>query len=165
MKSIIVGFSSHKGIFSWLIRAISRSKVSHTYLRVPVPEYADNMVFQASGLQVNYCNYDVFQQKSEVIEEYEILVDDATYEYAELFRITEAGKPYSLLTVIGFLWILSMNGIKIKAENPFADGQKSYICVEVVANCLGLINIGEKTTPEDLRLWCAKYGKLIFKKS
>lgn len=164
MKKIIVGFSTRPGAFSSLIRFCTNSEVSHTYVRIPVPEYGESMVFQASGLQVNYTNYELFKEKSKVIEEYEIEVEDETYEYAELLRITESGKPYSFLTVLGFVWILAMKGLGISVANPFSDGSKSYICVELVCDSLGMTKMSEHISPEDLRRWCARYGRLIYKR-
>lgn len=161
MKNIIIGFSTHPGIFSTLIKFITNSKVSHTYTRILIPEYNESMVFQASGFYVNYMNYKIFKEKSTVIEEYEIEVDDDTYQFAEMMRVMEAGKPYSIKEIIGLLWILIMRGFGIKVKNPFRDGSDSYICVELVMLCVGLKADSENTTQEDFRRWCKKHGKLI----
>ena len=161
MKKIIVGFSTNEKILAKIIRWFTNSSVSHTYVRIPVPEYNEDMIFQAAFLNVNYCNYKYFKTYSKIVEEYEINVEDATYEYGELIRVTEAGKPYSILTVLGFFWILAMRMFGIKVHNPFKDRQKSYICVELTCHILGLPEEAENLTPEDLRCWCERYGKRI----
>lgn len=163
MKKVIVGFSTHPGAFSKLIRFITNSKVSHTYIRIPVLEYNEDMVFQASGLSVNYTNYKVFQTKCKVIEEYEITVDDETHALGEMMRVMEAGKPYSVKELIGLLWVLMMRGFGYKVQNPFRDGSTSYICVELVMICVGLRHDSENITQEDFRRWCEIHGKLIYK--
>lgn len=166
MKKVIVGFSTRSGIFSSLIKWITNSKVSHTYVRIPVPEYGESVVFQASGLHVNYMNFEVFKKAGNIIiEEYEIKVDNDTYEFGEMLRVMEAGKPYSIKELFGLLWILSMRGFGVKVKNPFRDGSRSYICVELAMLCVGLGAESENVTQEDFRRWCKRNGKLLYKKS
>jgi hypothetical protein len=164
MKTIRVGFSTHTGAFSWLIRTATASKVSHTYLRIPVPEYNTSMIFQASGLTVNYCAAEVFDLKNHIYEEYEVDVSDEQYEVGEKFRVTEAGKSYSMKQVCGFATVLAARQLLNKRiPNPYSNGNHSYVCVEVVTVCIGLAD-GESMTPEDLRRWCEKNAKLVYKK-
>lgn len=165
MKTLRVGFSTHSGAFSWLIRTATSSEVSHTYLRIPVPEHSTDMIFQASGLTVNYCAKDVFEFKNNICEEYDIDVSDEQFKAAERFRITEAGKAYSMNQVYGFIAVLAARQVlDKKISNPFSDGDHSYVCVEVVAVCIGLED-AESMTPEDLRRWCEKNGRLVYKNS
>lgn len=163
MKTVIVGFSTHPGIFSTLIKFVTNSKVSHTYIRIPVPEYNDSMIFQASGLTVNYTNYNVFKEKSTVIEEYEIEIDDDTFAMAECMRVMEAGKPYGMAEIFGLLWVLAMRGFGVKVNNPFRDGSRTYVCVELIMNCVGLERDSENVTQEDFRQWCEQSGRLLYK--
>lgn len=163
MKTVIVGFSTYPGAFSSLIRFVTNSKVSHAYIRIPVPEYNESMIFQASGLWVNYCNFKVFQEKSKVVEEYEIEIDEETHQYGEMLRVMEAGKPYSMKELFGLVWILIMRGFGVRVKNPFRDGSASYICVELAMLCVGLETDSENITQEDFRRWCAANGKLIYK--
>ena len=162
MKTIIVGFSTHKGAFSWLIRTATSSSISHTYIRLPVCEYNTSMIFQASGLLVNYCSDDVFSKKNQVIEEYDITLSDEQAAIGEEFRIRESGKPYAIKQIFGFIYVLGMRKFNKKVANPFSDGKQSYVCVETNSICIGLVN-GESMTPEDLRRWCQKNGKLIIR--
>ncbi len=67
MKKVIVGFSTHRSIFSSLIKFVTNSKVSHAYIRIPVPEYGESMIFQASGLWVNYMNVEVFKKAGNIV--------------------------------------------------------------------------------------------------
>lgn len=165
MKTIRIGFSTRSGVLPWIIRKATASRISHTYIRIPVPEYSTSMIFQASGLNVNYCNGDLFDSHADVVEEYDVEVSDEQFAIGEKFRVTESGKPYSGKQLIGFLAVLTGKQIlDKKISNPFSDGHHSYVCVEVVAVCLGL-EYGESMTPEDLRRWCAKNAKLVYSKA
>lgn len=163
MKKIIIGFSSNPGLFPTLIKFITNSKASHAYVRIPVLEYNESIIFQASGLAVNYTNFKIFQEKNKVIEEYEIEVDDDVFAFGEMMRVMEVGKPYSVKELFGLLWVLSMRGLGVRVNNPFRDGSHSYICVELAMLCVGLEKDSENITQEDFRRWCSVNGKLLYK--
>lgn len=161
MAWLTIGFSSHSGIFSSTIRLVTASKVSHTYIRIPNFYDNEDMVFQASGLSVNYCNYNYFKNKSKVKEEYEIDVSSDQYLAAMKLMSKAAGKPYSYREILGYVYVLAMRQwFDRRVSNPFGDGDKSYVCSELAAECLG-IKDAESMTPEDLRRWCVKNGRLI----
>lgn len=159
MKKLTVGFSTHKSLFSWLIRVGTASKVSHTYIRIPT-DCAEDIVFQASQLSVNYCNYFYFCQKNQVIEEYEVEVSDEQALNAELLRVIMVGKPYSIKQIFGFAYVIIMHAFGKKVSNPLVDGDHSFICAELVARCIGLEN-PENMSQEDVRRWCEKNAKRI----
>lgn len=163
MKKLIVGFSSHPGIFSWAIKKVTCSHVSHAYICLPKFIDGEDMVFQASGLTVNYTNYNVFVKKSIVYEEYEMQVTDEQYDTAIKIMAEAAGKPYSVKEIFGYLYVLAMHEWFYKTvKNPFADGDKSYVCSELIAECLGAKD-PESLTPEDLRRWCKEKGDLTLR--
>ena len=161
MKKIIVGFSYRPGIFSNLINFTVKSKASHTYIRLPIPEHNEDMVFQASGFMVNYMNFKIFKEKAKVIEEYEIEVSDEVAKEGELLRITEVGKPYSMKEIFGLLVVLAARNLGFKIKNPLRTGSHSYICVELVMTCIGLKADSENVTQEDFRRWCVKNAKCL----
>ena len=122
------------------------------------------MIFQASGLTVNYCNSETFKEKSTIVEEYEIDITDEQDLKNQIFRQTEVGKPYSVKQILGFSWVLLMRQyFKKKVKNPFSNGNFAYVCVEASANQTGKISTidAEGMTPEDLRRWCKCNGRLI----
>lgn len=154
MKYLKIGFSTHASVFSWLIRTATNSKISHTYLKIPT-DYGEFVVFQASGLSVNYCNWNYFKSKNKILYEYVVEVSDEQWEKAERFRVTEVGKPYSAKQILGFAYIIIMKSLGKIVHNPLSDGNHSYVCVEVVAKCIG-IDRAEDMSPEDLWQWCKK---------
>jgi hypothetical protein len=161
MKTLIVGFSSHAGVFSSLIRLVTASKASHAYMRILDFQGIDDMVFQASGLTVNYCNYEYFTSRNRIVEEYEVQVSDEQYDKAMHIMAKQAGKPYSMRELWGFIYVLAMrHWFSKRVKNPFGDGYNSWVCSELSGECVGAED-PESMTPEDLRRWCKKRGNLI----
>lgn len=60
----------------------------------------------------------------------------------------ELGKPYSLLQLIGYLWIMLCKTVGLRVRNPLSNGRHSYVCVELVARYLN-IKDAESMTPQD----------------
>jgi hypothetical protein len=149
MKKIIIGFSCNSGFFSKAIRFLTNSNISHTYIKIPVPDFNTNIIFHAQGFNVHYINESNFLKKNTVIEEVEVEVSDEQFIEAERVRVEECGKPYSYSEIVGFLWVLLNKKVGRKVENPFYN-TSAYICVELVCRGLG---IKDKTTltPGDLR--------------
>ncbi len=121
----------------------TRSKISHTYIR------SGNIVNQASGLEVNQVGYDYFLTYSDVVDELEIQITDEQYEAGQEFLRKSLGKPYSMLQLFGFGWVMINRSFGRKVHNPASNGDHSYICVELVARYLGIPD-AEDLTPEDL---------------
>jgi len=148
--SVTIGFSRSKKIMSKLIRWFTTSGVSHVYIKRSTPHVDPNfIVYQASGLLVNVENYDHFLTHAEPIKEFEMVLSDDKYAEAEAFLLRELGKPYSILQLLGMLWVILCRRFGARVKNPFRDGDHSYICVELVAKLLG-IQGAEEMTPQDL---------------
>jgi hypothetical protein len=160
MKYLHVGFSTHSSLFSWLIRTVTSSKISHTYIKLPTG-YDELVIFQASGLSVNYCNWNYFKSRNKILYGYTVEISDEQWEKAERFRVTEVGKPYSIKQILGFGYTTLMHAFGKKAHNPMSDGDHSYVCVEVVAKCIG-IDGAEDMSPEDLWRWCRKNAFRVY---
>jgi hypothetical protein len=148
-KTIIVGFSHGKTIFSKLISFLTRQEISHCYTRIPFEgDEKLSTVFHAAGFNVHYMNYNYFKTfQKKIISEYKIELTDEQWLEAQKFRFENAGKPYGWKQILGYLWIL----INKKLNNPWADGDKSHVCVEVVAKSLGLPD-AEKLLPHELEV-------------
>jgi hypothetical protein len=160
MKTITIGFSKNKKILSKIIRWITRSGVSHTYIKYRQPDTDKLVVCQASGLSVNIENYDLFLTHQEIHQEFDIHIDDCFWYAAQDFIATNIGKPYSIKQLVGMIVVLIGRSIGIGINNPFRDGMHSFICVEVVANIIGICG-AENLTPEDV-LQYIRSGQLRF---
>jgi len=161
MKTIRVGFSYRKNnLFSSIIKEVTASKVSHVYIRVP-NKLGDDLIFQASGLQVNLCSLSVFLEKEVVLEEYDIEVSGKQYTYFRKFIVSSLGKPYGLAEIFGFLFIIIAKKFGKTINNPFSQGDKAYICVQLAMDCIGLTDNDDKWNPEEFRRWCEKNAKVV----
>ena len=142
MKTIIVGFSHSDNIFSKLIMWITKSNISHAYIRL------DNIVFQASGLRVFEESYESFLTYETIIKEIPITMTDEQFGKAEAFRKSALGKPYSIQEVFGFVCVMFMKNIfNITISNPFKDDDSKFVCSELAAKYLGIDDSKENITP------------------
>lgn len=159
---LIVGFSKSIGIkpFSWLIRLFEKTKYSHTYLKISNNYFSDFDIYQASKGMVNHTIEKNFSEENTVVAEFSIPVDLEKKKSILNYARHKLGKPYSMITVLGIFF--SKLGIK---SSKFYDGDKSYICSELVARALkdsGLlpdeVNIDvDKATPKQLYDICDLY--------
>lgn len=161
MNTLKIGFSRNNTPFSWLIRKLTGSNISHTYIRIPVPELGTSMVFQAQGFNVHYINYEHFLAKGNIVEaEVEVKLSSKQWAQAEMVRVYECGKPYSYLQILGYAWVLLGRRFGKKWKNPLSDGDHGYVCVELVCRSLG-ISEAESMTPQELLDRLTKvYGKV-----
>ena len=145
MKTITVGFSHSTNLFSKLIMLVTRSQISHAYIRL-----SEDKVYEASGLSVNEQVYEYFLTYETVVKEIQVELTDEQFAKGEAFRLASLGKPYSVGEVFGFAWILLMKSLGRKVANPFKGGTTSYVCSELVMNYIGMDDSAENMTPEDV---------------
>lgn len=150
MPTITVGFSRNKKIFSRLIRWAAGSGVSHCYITINHRSKPWKLVSHAQGMNVHYASYENFIKKNEIVEEYEVSISVETAALAEEMRWTKSGTPYGWMMIAGYLWVLFGRVFKKSWKNPYSDGEQTHVCVEWVAEQLG-IKESENMTPEDLR--------------
>lgn len=149
MKEIKIGFSTSNALLSRFIRFVTRSSISHSYIRLPMITPGLDLIFQASGLLVNICGSKIFEGHAKIKEEMTFYVTDERFENLELFMYSSLGKKYSLGQLIGMGWVLFCRSLHLNVKNPWRDNQHSYICVELVATALGIPG-SEEMTPQDL---------------
>jgi len=160
MRTLYIGFSKpiHKilPVYSWAIRLLEGTKFSHVYVRHST-KYNIDLIYQASGTQVNFESGELFFQKAETVREFEFDVSDQAFDNYMGFAIRNAGKPYGILQVVGIA-LCSIFGLK---KNPFPNGKSNYVCSELIAEILFEIgkfkydkNIFDRCTPKDLYIFC-----------
>lgn len=144
---IIVGFSKGSTLFGKIIQFITGNPISHCYVRIPFENNSDlSMVFHAAAFNVHYMNYEMFLgYQDEIISEWEIELTKEQWNHAQKVRFEEAGKLYGWLQILGYLWII----LKKSKKNPLADGDKSHVCVEIVAKMFKIPN-AESLLPHEL---------------
>jgi hypothetical protein len=162
MRKLTIGFSRPKDkafpILSWLIRLFEGTPFSHVYVKNET-RYGIDLIYQASGVQVNFVNCDLFHQNHKTVREFELMVTDEAFDKYMHFALKNVGKPYSLLQVVG-IFLYSVFPIK---DNPFRNGDSAYVCSELVSEILyeaGKFNHDkrafDKLTPKHVYEYCLK---------
>lgn len=156
--SIIVGFSKPKAWympFSLLIQLVTWCKFSHTYIRYEDIYAKRNIVFQAKGLLVNFIGKPLFDSAEDIYAEFEIPLTKKTKLKTIKFAIDNVGKPYAVMQIVGFMWVMLANLFGKRVNNPFYNGS-SYFCSELVTDILEEIKSVDDTmdastaTPKDV---------------
>lgn len=131
MEKIYIGFSTHPGsLLSKTIQLVEGSKYSHVYIRRN-SKYGE-YVYQASGLQVNFMNADIFRQQAVIVEEYEFELPENKRDALLTFFIKYAGASYELKSLFKILAILAAKRIAWDLKFQ-GDGTKEFICSELGA--------------------------------
>lgn len=136
MKRFIIGFSRPRGFFkpySWAIRAIERTPYSHVYLKTRSESLGLDLIYQASGVQVNFMGLSNFLTHAEPLFEFEVEADDEAYKAFMKWAVTNAGAPYSAKQVLGILLIKLFN----LKKNPLSNKRSAWVCSELVGHVLG----------------------------
>ncbi len=142
MNNIVVGFSRPQAWFepfSWLIRLFTWCPFSHVYIRYENSYANRNIIFQASGLAVNFMGETLFDSKEDIYAEFSIPISGAAKLTTVQFAIDNVSYSYGVGQILGFpiVWFVALFGKKIK--NPFYSGS-NYFCSELVCDILNEIN-------------------------
>lgn len=146
---ISIGFSTPKEfhIFPWLIKLIEGTKFSHAYVKIYSDSIERYFYYQASGLRVNFMNREMFEETNRIVKEFDINLTWDTYRKVLQFAIDKAGVEYTLIQVMGLLWIRFCSRIGCKVFNPVNKYDNEEFCTKIVAQlmkeCLG-VNVKEK---------------------
>jgi hypothetical protein len=162
---IIFGFSRPKGWFqpfSWAIRFFTWSDISHAYVKFYSAKYDRWLIYQASGLAVNFVGDTEFISKEIVVEEYELDISIETKNKAVQYAIDQCGKSYGMLQILGLLLVVLADRIGIAIPNILYNNN-TFVCSELAADVLLEIGKGQGidprvTTPVKLRDFIANLG-------
>lgn len=134
MKRVRIGFSTPKKFhfLSWLIKKVERSAFSHCYIHI------DNSIYHADDVGVVYASTETFYKENDIINEFNIGVTDEQYRAIKTFMRKNEGQGYGYLSLLGILTVRLAHQMGHSINNPFADGKKTQICVEVVGYVLRL---------------------------
>ena len=141
-----------------------RSSFSHAYIEFNSEFYQRNLIYQASGLSVNFIGEDLFNSKEVTVKEFTIPISDEAKKQVVQFAIDHAGLPYNIGGVVGIgaVKFCALFGKRIK--NPITGN--GYFCSELAAQILQDFEDAsfssqdiQKMTPTDLYDYLqAKYG-------
>lgn len=131
MRRVVVGFSRPRGFFkpfSWAIRLVERTQFSHVYIRSRAEALGVDLIYQASGLQVNFMGLSHFREKALSLYEFEAELSDESYRKFMRWAIENSGANYSTKQPLGILLIKLFN----LGCNPFDNGRSAWVCSELV---------------------------------
>ena len=134
MRDIYIGFSKSKKflpLLSWAIRALENTKFSHVYVKQNT-KFDIDLIYQASGTQVNFMNHLIFHEKNETVREFKFEVSDLAYETYMKFALTNVGRSYGVKQIFG-IGLMKLFALE---KNPFPNGSADYVCSELVAEIL-----------------------------
>lgn len=143
MQNIVIGFSRPKSgfqPFSWLIRLVTWSAFSHAYIKFYSKTYDRWIIYQASGLKVNFIPQTRFDKVEFIYREFNIPVSKLTMKSTVQGVIDDCGAPYDIRGILGFGIVLLARLFGKKIANPLVTAG-SYWCSDLVANIL--IEIGD----------------------
>ena len=132
--NIVVGFSRHPGFApgSWLLCAAEGTPYSHAYIKIRSESLDRTLIYQATGIGVYFIGEAQFLLRATPVEEYSFEISDAAKKTFLQKAIDKTGLPYSRMQVIGIgiMRLCALFGKKI--SNPFKNGDKAYVCCELV---------------------------------
>ncbi len=129
-RKIIIGFSKPRGKFkpfSWAIRLVEGTPYSHVYIRTHSDKLDVDLIYQASGAQVNFMGLQHFNNHAIRLFEFEHEIPDQTYDAFMRWAIINSGADYSIKQPLGIL-LIKMFNLK---RNPFANGSFAWVCSEL----------------------------------
>lgn len=161
METIYIGFSKSTkkfAWFSWLIRLVDGTEYSHVYIKFHSNSLERDIIYQASGTQVNFVGTKIFESCNKVVIEYPLDIKEETKKRILQQAIDKAGIPYGIKEIFGLAIIKLYSLFGKKISNPFGNRDITYVCCELVADLLteqGILSIKdiESITPKDLEVY------------
>lgn len=132
--NIIVGFSRPKAKFVPFADAImwaDKSDFSHVYIRFHSNSADRDLVYQASGMKVNFIGWILFQQAEVAVHEFSIPVTAETKTKVIQFAIDNCGIEYALGQALGIGLVKAAALFGKKIANPVSSS--GYFCSKMVA--------------------------------
>lgn len=129
---------------SWLIKKFLGTSYSHASISFYDDCIDRQLVYEASHGEVHQIEFMNWQETNEIIYSFPLNKTDEEFNDLYRFCVDNCNKPYGSFTLLGIL---------IKEKLGFGkigeDGNKKFICSELVAKALKLSD-NDYTTPKDL---------------
>ena len=149
-----IGFSTRKyNIVSKIIRFLTKSKVSHSFLVLKESYFEQEFVLEATTEGVRLVPFKKFEHENDVIG---VFTPDVPIDAGVRAQVELIGEMYDVPGLLGSAFVLLGRWFKKKWKNPFRS-TKSQFCSELVTRALqsakypGTEDLDpESTTPQDL---------------
>jgi len=108
-----------------------------------------SLIYHATSIGVYFLGKPVFESNNIVVEEHKLIISNEDKIKLLQWCVDNSGKPYGKLQIVGLglIRLAKLFGLNIK--NIFSNGEKAYVCTELVAAALRHVNIAQ---PEHLDL-------------
>lgn len=138
MRKITIGLSRHTkfSIFGRGIEFFQKTPYSHAYLKFHSNSLSRDLIYQASGLKVNFMNTKMFDSSNTTTNEYVIEVTEEKYNEILGFCVDQVGKPYGIKNIVGIVFY-TVFGYKIIKS----DKLESFICSELIGYVMRMAGI------------------------
>ena len=135
MNSIIVGFSKPKTWkpFAALIMWGYNIPYDHVYIKLHSNTYNRDLIYQASGISVNFMSPIIFNNLNSIIKEFNLSISDQAHKAMIQFAIDTVGKPYGIKECLGLAIVRIAELLGKKIKNPFKFDGKTYVCSELAS--------------------------------
>lgn len=153
-----------KNLASWLIRKLTKSKVSHVSLRFGGEDRNWMAEATAKGVQPGWWNTFLKHNKVVYVFEYQSSNEQVLNQVVDECMDDMIGKHYDFLALIGFALHILFQSLGFKSRRNLLGSAKSYVCSEFIMRVFGRVtdHLGtlvldgdpELTTPEDLYQKC-----------
>ncbi|HEU5060062.1 MAG TPA: hypothetical protein VFU21_26200 [Kofleriaceae bacterium] len=127
-----IGFSTTGGWLSRMIRRITGSPVSHSFVVYHSAVFGKDMVLEASGRGFRVMSWRRFDTENKLVAMYRLKVEDAVVHEALGKLADRLGDAYDTLSLFGYL----LRTVFRLKRVPF-DSRKKLVCSEAVALFLG----------------------------
>jgi hypothetical protein len=129
-----VGFSTTTSWISRLIRAFTKSRVSHAWLLYYDEDFGRDMVMESTLEGFRIVPYDKFAAQNKVVA---IFKPEDQYAFNQGFLkiIDWLGTAYDFRGLFGMLWVLMGRFMKKKFRNPMGNAHTMF-CSEVIVRVM-----------------------------
>jgi len=166
MEKMIIGFSKAKSPFaflSYLIRWFDdNAPFSHAYIKMHTVKYDATFIYQADFSGCHFYSEKIFLKSHTVVDEIELEITKDERDIIVGWCLKNSGANYGFINLV-FLALKVVFNMKAK----FGDGNKSFICSELVTEVLKIINLMNKdvcsdmVTPHELYKFLKKEDKNV----
>ena len=132
MTKIILHFSRnrHGGLFSKALQWYEGLPISHILVEFETPYLGQNFVYHSAiGSGVSFMTRKRFDKNNEIMETYEIELNNDQYNEIRNNLLDNCGEHYALWQNLGVLIVDQLRKIGIKCKNPWKNGQN---CSELI---------------------------------
>ena len=138
MPQLYVSFSTPIDFkaLSFIIKKTLNTEFSHVEIKFKSDKFDRVLIYQASGLAVNFVEEQRFMKSHKILHEFVLDVSEETYIKTIQFAIDHAGVPYGISQIFGILYVKVLELFGKRVKNPFPNGNGNYVCSELVAQIL-----------------------------